>query len=267
MYYEIEGTCTRLAGSVHLLPASAPSLPDWIWSAYQWAETIIFEHDTSAAKDYVLLKDGDSLESHLPLDLWNKLVAAWPMDRPLAAISSLKPWIAIPTLPLSRLPTSAGVELQLTERARQDGKPIGYLETMAEFAELADATREDALHEALSVALAELENAQRNFLDLRQARLSRDLEQVETVVARTPFHRMPQIAARMIEMRNKRWLPRILATIPSGKRTLVAAGALHLRGKKGLLALLCQAGNYCRSLAQTRLNSPGLLSGMPVERR
>lgn len=124
MYYEIEGTYTRLAGSVHLLPASAPSLPDWVWSAYQWAETITFEHDTSAAKDHVLLKDGDSLESHLPLDLWNKLVAAWPTDRPLAAISSLKPWIAIPTLPLSRLPTSAGVEPQLTERARQDGKPI-----------------------------------------------------------------------------------------------------------------------------------------------
>lgn len=120
---------------------------------------------------------------------------------------------------------------------------------MAEFAELADAIREETLHEALSVTLADLKNAQRNFLDLHHAWLSRDLEQVETVVARTPFHRMPQIAARMIRMRNERWLPRILATIPSGKRTLIAAGALHLHGKKGLLALLRQAGHSVRPIA------------------
>ena len=73
MRYEVAGNCTRLAGSVHLRPASVPSLPDCVWSAYQRVETIIFEHDTPIAKDHVLLKEGDPLESHLPLDLWNKL--------------------------------------------------------------------------------------------------------------------------------------------------------------------------------------------------
>ena len=249
MYYEIEGTCTRLAGSVHLLPANAPRLPDWVWGAYRWAETLTFEHDVSAAKDYVLLNGGDSLESHLPVDLWNKLVVAWPTDRPLAALSSLKPWIAIPTLPLSRLPTSAGVESQLTERARQDGKSISYLETMAEFAEFAEAISEKSLYQALSITLDELTNAPRNFLDLHEAWLSGDIDQVERVVARTPFHRMPEIAARMIAMRNERWLSRILAATALGKRTLIAAGALHLPGKNGLLVLLERAGHLVRPLA------------------
>jgi uncharacterized protein len=249
MYYEIEGTTVRLAGSVHLLPATAPNLPDWVWGAYQWAEAILFEHDASTAKEHVLLKDGGSLESHLPVPLWNKLVAAWPPDRPLAAISSLKPWMAIPTLPLSQFAAVAGVELQLTERARKDNKPVGYLETMAEFAELADAVPAATLHEALSLTLAELTNASRNFMDLHQAWLSRDLEQVGTVIARTPFHRMPEIAAPLIATRNERWLPKILAATASHKRTLIATGALHLPGNSGLLALLQRGGHRVRLIS------------------
>jgi hypothetical protein len=30
MYYEIEGTAVRLAGSMHLVPATSPNLPDWV---------------------------------------------------------------------------------------------------------------------------------------------------------------------------------------------------------------------------------------------
>ncbi len=249
MYYEIEGTHTRLAGSLHVLPAGAPSLPDWVWSAYQWAETITLEHDAALARNYILLGDGKSLESHLPTALWNGLVASWPTDRPLTDVSSLKLWMAIPILPLSHIAAAAGVEPQLTLRARQEGKPIKYLETMADFAELADAIPDETLHEALSITLAELRNAPRNFCDLHQAWLSRDLDQVEKVVARTPFHRMPEIAARMIEMRNEKWLSRILGTPFSGERTLIAVGALHLPGKMGLLALLQRAGHSVRSLA------------------
>ncbi len=136
---------------MHFLPATEPNLPDWVWSAYQWAETIIFEHDVSHARPHVVLQDGDSLEAYLPADLWNKLVAAWPTDRPLTEISSLKPWMAIPSLPLSRFSVAAGVEGQLTERARQDDKSVAYLETMAEFAGLADAVPVATLHEALSL--------------------------------------------------------------------------------------------------------------------
>jgi uncharacterized protein len=249
MYYEIEGTTVRVAGSVHLLPATQPNLPDWAWSAYQWAETVIFEHDVSQARPHVVLEDGDSLGAHLPADLWNKLVASWPTDRPLAQVSSLKLWMAIPTLPLSRFSAAAGVEAQLTERARQDDKSVAYLETMAEFAGLADAVPVATLHEALSLTLAELANAPRNFLALHQAWLSRDLEKLETVVARTPFHRMPQIAALMVATRNERWLPKVLAATASNKRTLIAPGALHLPGQNGLLALLHRAGHRVRLMS------------------
>lgn len=249
MYYEIEGTTVRLAGSLHLLPATAPNLPNWIWGAYQWAERILFEHDISTAKEHMFLKNGGSLESHLPVLLWNRLVAAWPPDRPLAGIKSLKPWIAIPALSLSRCATVAGVELHLTGLARKDNKPVGYLETMAEVADLGDAVPAATLHEALSLTLADLTNASRNFLDLHEAWLGRDLEQVGTVIGRTPFHRMPEIAASLIATRNERWIPKILAATVSNSRTLIAVGALHLPGTNGLLALLQRSGHRIRVIS------------------
>jgi uncharacterized protein YbaP (TraB family) len=248
MYFAIEDTTVRVSGSMHVLPATAPNLPDWVWSAFQWTDTIIFEHDVSQARAHVVLQDGDSLKSHLPVDLWNKLEAAWPTDRPLAAISSLKPWMAIATLPLLWMSVAPGVEVQLTERARQENKSIAYLETMADFAELADTVPEAALHQALSLTLAERANAPRNFLDLHQAWLNHDLEQLQTVIARTPFHRMPEIAALLITARNERWLTRILAATASNERTLIAPGALHLLGPNGLLALLQRAGHRVRVL-------------------
>lgn len=117
------------------------------------------------AREHVLLSDGKSLESYLPVALWNGVLALRPTDRPLSGVSSLKLWMAIPALPLSQIATTPGVEPQLTLRARQEGKSITYLETMAEFAELADAIPEKTLHEALSITLAELKSAPRNFLD------------------------------------------------------------------------------------------------------
>jgi len=250
MYYEIEGTPVRLAGSLHILPAAAPSLPDWVWRAYEWSETIILEHDVSQAREYASLKAGDSLERHLPAPLWNQLVAAWPTDRPLADISSLKLWMAVPRLPLSQVSVAAGVEVQFTQRAGEDKKPITYLETMAEVAGLADSLPDATLREALSIALAELPNARRNFMDLHEAWLSRDLERLEAVVARTPLQRMPEIRAHIADMRNERWLPRILAMSSSDQRILIAPGALHLPGKNGLLALLQRAGHRTRLISE-----------------
>lgn len=250
MYYEIEGTSVRLAGSLHILPAAAPNLPDWVWRAYERAETIVLEHDLSQARGHVLLKEGDSLEHHLPAPLWNQLVAAWPTDRPLASISSLKLWMAVPMLPLSQVSTALGVEVQLTQRALVDKKLIAHLETMAEFAALADTVPEATMHKALSITLAELPNAPRNFMDLYQAWLSRDLERVAKVVTRTPFQRMPEIAARMVDVRNERWLPRILGAMSLDQRILIAPGALHLPGQSGLLALLQRAGHRARLISE-----------------
>lgn len=249
MYYEIEGTSVRLAGSLHLLPAAEPNLPDWVWKAYEWAETLVLEHDLAHVREHVLVKEEDSLERHLPAPLWNQLVGAWPADRPLTEISPLRLWMAVLTLGLSQVSVATGVEVQLTRRALADRKLIAHLETLAEVAELAEAIPEATLQEAFSIALAELPNARRNFMDMYEAWLSRDLARVEALVARTPLARMPELAACILDARNERWLPKILAVAKLDQRVLIAPGALHLPGENGLLALLQRAGHRTRLIS------------------
>jgi uncharacterized protein len=246
MYYEIEGTAVRLAGSMHLVPAAAPNLPEWIWRAYEWAEELAFEADLATVRDHIYLSEGDSLEYHLPRALWGALNAAWPPNHPLGAVGSLKLWMAILQLPTTRALSAPGVELQLTQRAQIDKKPIAYLETMAEFGELGDGISQATYEDALSITLAELPNAHHNSLDVHRAWLTRRIEELETVIARGPMARMPQIASRVLDSRSKSWLPRIIAATSVSKRTLVAVGALHLPGKNGLLALLQRAGHGVR---------------------
>jgi len=246
MYYEIENTTVRLTGSMHLVPATSPDLPSWIWDAYAWSEILVFEADLATVREHIYLEEGDSLRGRLPSPLWEALAAAWPPNHPLGAVERLKLWMAILQLPTTRAPPAAGVELHLTQRAHQDGKPISYLETMAEFAELGDGLPPAVLEEALSITLAELPNALRNSLDLHRAWLTRRMDEIEAVIARGPMSRMPQIAARMLDFRNERWMPKILAAIETDKRTLIAAGALHFPREKGLLALLQRAGYKVR---------------------
>jgi uncharacterized protein YbaP (TraB family) len=249
VYYEIASTSVRLAGSMHLVPATSPDLPSWIWDAYAWSETVVFEADLAAVRDHIYLKEGDSLQSKLPVPLWEALQAAWPPNHPLGAVERLKPWMAILQLPTTRAPAAAGVEIHLTQRARQDGKQISYLETMGEFAELGDGLPPAVLEEALAITLAELPNALRNSFDLHRAWLTRRTDEIEAVIARGPLSRMPLIAARMLDLRNERWMPKILAAIPTSRRTLIAAGALHFPREQGLLALLQRAGHEVRLVA------------------
>ncbi|HWN24396.1 MAG TPA: TraB/GumN family protein, partial [Candidatus Sulfotelmatobacter sp.] len=53
----------------------------------------------------------------------------------------------------------------------------------------------------------------------------------------------PGIAARLVDDRNVKWIPRIEAELKTGKPTAIVAGALHFSGPNSVIALL-QARGY-----------------------
>jgi uncharacterized protein YbaP (TraB family) len=52
----------------------------------------------------------------------------------------------------------------------------------------------------------------------------------------------PQIAARFVDQRNIKWIPRIEAELKTGKPTAIVAGALHFSGPNSVVALLQKRG-------------------------
>ena len=58
----------------------------------------------------------------------------------------------------------------------------------------------------------------------------------------------PRIAARFVDDRNVKWVPRIEAELKSGKATAIVAGALHFSGPHSVIALLQQRGYVVEQL-------------------
>jgi uncharacterized protein YbaP (TraB family) len=52
----------------------------------------------------------------------------------------------------------------------------------------------------------------------------------------------PRIAARFVDERNFKWMPRILSELESGKPTAIVAGALHFSGPNSVVTLLEKRG-------------------------
>jgi uncharacterized protein YbaP (TraB family) len=58
----------------------------------------------------------------------------------------------------------------------------------------------------------------------------------------------PRIAARFVDDRNVKWVPRIEAELKTGKPTAVVAGALHFSGPNSVIALLQKRGYVIEQL-------------------
>jgi uncharacterized protein len=252
MYYEILGSNVRLAGSLHLLPATAPTLPEWVTDAYAWSEELVFEADSSTALQHFWRADGSSLESRLPAHVWHTLSALWPKSGPLANLRGLKEWAALMTLSILLVPMVEGVEPLLTTRARQEGKPIRYLETMAEFSAIAEQVPEDEYARILSEALATLPEIKQSPLALYDAWRSQDVTALAAILPKTLFGRSAIVASHALDRRNEMWLPKIMEARRANTKALVAVGALHLVGPSGLLSRLEAVGEKLRPLLPSK---------------
>jgi uncharacterized protein YbaP (TraB family) len=56
------------------------------------------------------------------------------------------------------------------------------------------------------------------------------------------FRDYPSLADRLLTNRNRKWIPKIERYLRSGKTYFVVAGAAHMGGANGVLALLRQRG-------------------------
>jgi uncharacterized protein YbaP (TraB family) len=65
----------------------------------------------------------------------------------------------------------------------------------------------------------------------------------------TPLRsKAPRIAARFVDDRNVKWVPRIEKELKTGKPTAVVAGALHFSGPNSVIALLQKHGYVIEQL-------------------
>ena len=137
--------------------------------------------------------------------------------------------------------TSHGLDNYLVERAKRMRKEIGGLESVDEHVAVLGGLSDRDSETILRDAVTPDKNGVAEFLRMRTA--WRQGDTAALWAGDSHFReKAPWIAARFVDERNAKWIPRIVAQLKSGQPTAVVAGALHFSGPNSVVKLLEKRG-------------------------
>lgn len=243
MYFEIERSRVRLAGTMHVVPAGRP-LAHWVHDAISSARVVYLEHDKQES-DWGRYAPPFSapLAQRLPRS-WPRILRTFPRER-VEHLARLRP-SAVASDVLKLVPFDPGVERLAIARSKETQPPgprIEYLETAAQSYAPADAVSDAVWDEAVSCALDNPELFATVLEASYSAWVAGDLIEVDRINTLHTQNRFPPIKHAIITARNAMWVPKIRELVQStNEPTLVLVGVAHLGGSDGLLSQLAADG-------------------------
>ena len=246
------GGILYLGGSIHALRSTDYPLPGEYNRAFELSDRLAFEVDPKAMRNAAhdaekagLYRRGDSLKNHVDPRTYDYLRRFFALVKiPEAKFSSYRPWYLAAMLQapqLHGLSPELGVEGFLTKRAQANHVPISGLETsreaMAVFSGLSDRQSEAVL---LLTFIPQQEGA--GAMEKMTAAWRRGDAETIAREMKEQAADFPAFEERLIDARNRAWLPKIEGHLGSGQTFFVVVGAGHLGGSNGLLALLRSRG-------------------------
>ena len=246
-----------LAGSVHALPADHAQFSEQLERAYAASKVIVMEVDLD---DLNPLEAVQFVTSHgtLPADksLADVMGAAkyaqvaklsGQLDVPEGVVAHLEPWAAAMVLTQFALVKSGfdpqlGIDMQLTERAKADGKRIDGLETVIDQLSIFDGLSYAEQTKFLVDSANDVPKMHDDLERLIAAWRAGDMRGLEKEFLKERAE-APALYDELLGKRNRKWVPQIEALLDDDQDYLVVVGTLHFVGRDGLLELLTRAGH------------------------
>lgn len=250
-------TTIYLFGTVHVLPPDVKWRTPAIDKALGEAKAVYFETDIDPDPKTMLpilqqlgmYPPSDKLSDHLkPEDRTTLAAAAGQLGMPMAALETMRPWLAGVTLS-ERMITNAGydvnsgVERKLLPDAVAARKEIRKLETVEEqllvFADLP----EEIQVRFLMGGVKELKDESKTLDDMVKAWAAGDTDKLNKIMIEDDLEQTPEIYQALLVNRNKRWVTELDELIKTQPGTyFVAVGTAHLIGKDSVVARLGPLG-------------------------
>jgi uncharacterized protein YbaP (TraB family) len=253
-----------LVGSIHALSKKDYPLPKPYEIALKDSNRFVFEFDPTRHAEFE--KEFEAAAKYPPgQDIRSKIhpeLLAWlrknmftimPEGRRgngerLGSFDSqlrYKPWwiaqhLAAPAA-YSKTSASHGLDNYFVEHAMKTGKEIAGLESVKEHVAVMGGLSDRDGEFMLQDALSQPNNNERQFGRMYKAWLKGDTDALWAGDADLR-KKAPRIAARFVDDRNVKWVPRIEAELRTGKPTAIVAGALHFSGPHSVIALLQKRG-------------------------
>jgi len=245
-----------ILGSIHFLKRESYPLKKSIEQAFDAVSKLVLEIDLQSATaektrqvtlEKGLFRDGMTLQQNVDketYDLAERRARELGID--LRAMNPLKPWLValmLTTMKLQKLgfDPNYGVDRYLAERAKRSGKSTGGLESLELQIGLLDGLSRRDQEMMLRETLKELDLLDKGVEQLVQFWMKGELGSVEEWLL-TGMREYPEVYAKVIVERNRRWLPQIEKMIAQGENAMVIVGAAHLVGREGVIELLKQRG-------------------------
>jgi uncharacterized protein len=259
-----------LVGSIHALGKKDYPLPKPYEIALQDSNRFVFEFDPTRHAEFqkkfeaaAKYPRGQDIRSKIDPELlaWlrKNMFTIMPEGRRgngerLESFDSqlrYKPWWIAQHLaaPASYSKTSAshGLDNYFVDHAMKTEKEIAGLESVNEHVAVMSGLSDRDGEFMLQDALSQPDNGATEFSRMYKAWRKGDTNALWKGDAHLRT-KAPRIAARFVDDRNVKWVPRIEAELRTGKPTAIIAGALHFSGPRSVIVLLQKRGYVIEQL-------------------
>ncbi|MGI9087555.1 MAG: TraB/GumN family protein [Chthoniobacterales bacterium] len=243
-----DGGTLYLGGSIHSLRSVDYPLPPAYNRAFEASSRVALEVEDKALRNSgpALEKSGeypkgDSLKNHVDPRTYDYVRRVFALLHvPEAKIARCRPWFLVIMLESAGRHGSSedlGVDAFITRRAKANDKAVIGLETLAEHLRVFSGLTDRQSEALLLLTFIPQASAQKGGDRLMEAWRRGDVDTLAAIV-HGEYREFPAFGNRLLDERNRNWLPKLEREIHSGKTCFVVVGAGHLGGPAGLLSLL-----------------------------
>jgi uncharacterized protein YbaP (TraB family) len=245
-----------LVGSLHMLTDADKTLPRVITDTYQLCDHLVFEVDTKTMTTnawrrlftrLACLPPEQHMERWLDAETSRRLHEYLDLsNRSTSRYEKLRPWYLAVTLLNEEYARYGGrdefgVESQLQQMARRDGKRSSGLETPEDQYQLFSRMDRETEVKFLQMTLDEIGEVETFFDELRKEWRKGNLKALEQLLFRED-QGYEKIFDLLIQKRNLQWMETIRSLPEKYGTAMIVVGVGHLVGENGLPSLLKERG-------------------------
>ncbi|MEO5564123.1 MAG: TraB/GumN family protein [Chitinophagaceae bacterium] len=257
-----------LFGTIHMLCADDAVLSENMKKAISGADEIYLEVDMDNLLDMfsvltkMKMKGDTTLQDLLSVADYAKVKSFFEEKGtmlPFSTLEKYKPILAASMLQSSALPCekTAVMEQVVMEHAKENGKKIKGLETMAFQAGILDSipykVQAQQLVQYIDDASKGKDSADNELSEMWKAYNEQDLKKLEDLMIKGDVG-ISNFTEILLYRRNSNWVSK-LKTLMAAKSLVIAVGAGHLPGEKGVINLLRKAGYTLTPVDNKRVTS------------
>ena len=259
------GNTLFLGGSVHILRESDYPLPKEFDRAFSRSTMLVLETDIEQAasesvQEYLMwrtiLPGNQTLRSLLDSDTYELLRAKYSeYGVSVDEISHVKPSMAVLFLTILQIEehgfVQQGVDTYYLGKAKDEGKPIGFLETVEAQIDMMVTMGDGYENDYVRYSLQDMENTETGLEELLAEWRAGGSSDMDASLAEMK-EQWPVLYQTLVADRNAAWIPQIEACLASGEVAFVIVGLAHLHGPDGLLRQLENSGCTVKQFNQRR---------------